>query len=156
MKRLLTFLSLILTLNLVGCSSKEETTVKDVPVTEIETSINNETLLPIQPVQSVDAKTFYAFDSVKDKIKEGFVIKAMINVKLQDVFVIKTDDAEAIKTAIETYKENDLRMFGDGYGGEENAKAVAESIIETKGDYVYFIATQNAKDIEAKILEIIE
>ena len=36
MKRLLTFLSLMLTLNLVGCSSKEETTVKDVPVTEIE------------------------------------------------------------------------------------------------------------------------
>ena len=53
-------------------------------------------------------------------------------------------------------KENSLRSFADGYGGDENAKAVSNSILGNKGDYVYFIATSNAKDIEAKILESIK
>ena len=154
MKKLVALFSLVLTLGLVGCSSKSE--VKDVPVNDIKAAINNETLLPIQPVADVDAKEFYAFENVKDSIKEGFVLQAMMNVKLQDVFVIKTDDVEKVKQAIEDYKTNNLRMFADGYGGEDNAKAVADSVLESVGDYVYFIATPNVKDVEAKILEMIK
>ncbi|MBQ3421273.1 MAG: DUF4358 domain-containing protein [Romboutsia sp.] len=154
MKKLVALFSLVLTLGLVGCSSKSE--VKDVPVNDIKSAINNETLLPIQPVADVDAKEFYAFENVKDSIKEGFVLQAMMNVKLQDVFVVKTDDVEKVKQAIEDYKTNNLRMFADGYGGEDNAKAVADSVLESVGDYVYFIATPNVKDVEAKILEMIK
>jgi len=154
MKKLVALFSLVLTLGLVGCSSKSE--VKDVPVNDIKAAINNETLLPIQPVADVDAKEFYAFENVKDSIKEGFVLQAMMNVKLQDVFVVKTDDVEKVKQAIEDYKTNNLRMFADGYGGEDNAKAVADSVLESVGDYVYFIATPNVKDVEAKILEMIK
>ena len=154
MKKLVALFSLVLTLGLVGCSSKSE--VKDIPVNDIKSAINNETLLPIQPVADVDAKEFYAFENVKDSIKEGFVLQAMMNVKLQDVFVVKTDDVEKVKQAIEDYKTNNLRMFADGYGGEDNAKAVADSVLESVGDYVYFIATPNVKDVEAKILEMIK
>ncbi|MCR8745415.1 DUF4358 domain-containing protein [Romboutsia lituseburensis] len=154
MKNLLTLFSLILTLGLVGCSQKNE--VKDVPINDIKSAINTESLLPIQPVADVDAKEFYAFEKVKDKIKEGFVIQAMMNVKLQDVFVVKTDDVDSIKKSIEEYKDNSLKMFADGYGGEDNVDAVNNSILESKGNYVYFIATKNAKDIESKILEVIE
>ena len=68
----------------------------------------------------------------------------------------KTDNVEKVKKAIEEYKTNNLRRFSDGYGGEENATAVADSILESVGDYVYFIATNNAKDIESKILEMIK
>lgn len=154
MKKTLVLLSIVLTLGLVGCSSKSE--VKDIPVNDIKTTINTEALLPNQPVADSDAKEFYAFENVKENIKEGFVLQAMMNVKLQDVFVVKTDDVEKIKQAIEDYKTNSLRMFADGYGGEENATAVADSILESVGDYVYFIATPNASDIEAKILELIK
>ena len=154
MKKLIALFSLVLTLGLVGCSSKSE--VKDIPVSDIKSAINNETLLPIQPISDVDAKEFYAFENVKDDIKEGFVLQAMMNVKLQDVFVVKTDNVEKVKQAIEDYKTNSLRMFADGYGGEENATAVADSVLESVGDYVYFIATPNVKDIEAKILEMIK
>ena len=49
-----------------------------------------------------------------------------------------------------------IKRILDGYGGDENAKAVSNSILGNKGDYVYFIATSNAKDIEAKILESIK
>ena len=154
MKKLIALFSLVLTLGLVGCSSKSE--VKDIPVSDIKSAINNETLLPIQPIFDIDAKEFYVFENVKDDIKEGFVLQAMINVKLQDVFVVKTDNVEKVKQAIEEYKTNSLRMFADGYGGEDNATAVADSVLESVGDYVYFIATPNVKDIEAKILEMIK
>ena len=154
MKKLIALFSLVLTLGLIGCSSKSE--VKDIPVSDIKSAINNETLLPIQPIFDIDAKEFYVFENVKDDIKEGFVLQAMINVKLQDVFVVKTDNVEKVKQAIEDYKTDSLRMFADGYGGEENATAVADSVLESVGDYVYFIATPNVKDIEAKILEMIK
>lgn len=154
MKKLIALFSLILTLGLVGCSSKSE--VKDIPVSDIKSAINNDTLLTIQPVSEVDAKEFYAFENVKDNIKEGFVLQAMMNVKLQDVFVVKTDNVEKVKQAIEDYKTDSLKMFADGYGGEDNATAVANSVIKNVGDYVYFIATPNVKDIEAKILEMIK
>lgn len=156
MKKLLVAFSLIFTLALVGCSSKNE--VKNVPVDDIKSAINNETLLKVQPVEELPAKDYYVFENVKDSIKEGFVLKACINVRLQDVFVVKTDDVEKVKSAIQNYKDNDMnfKSFGDGYGGEDNIAAVADSILASKGDYVYFIATPNAKEIEAKILEVIE
>ena len=34
--------------------------------------------------------------------------------------VIKTTDMDAVEKAILDYKTNSLRMFGDGYGGEES------------------------------------
>lgn len=153
-KSVILLFALILTLGLIGCSKKSE--VKDIPVSDIKSAINTESLLPIQPIADIDAKEFHAFENVKDKIKEGFVIQALINVKLQDVFVVKTDDVDSVKKAIEDYKSNSLKLFGDGYGGEENVDAVNNSILESKGNYVYFIATKKAKDIESKILEIIE
>ena len=154
MKKLVSLFLLVLTLGLVGCSPKSE--VKDIPVSDIKSSINNETLLTIQPISDVDAKDFYVFENVKDNIKEGFALQAMINVKLQDVFVVKTDDVEKVKQTIEEYKTNNLKRFADGYGGDDNATSVADSILESVGDYVYFIAAPNAKDIEAKILEMIK
>lgn len=156
MKKLLALFSVLLSISLVGCSSKSS--VKDVPIDDIKNVVNNETLLPIQPIADNNAKEFYVFENVSDNIKEGFALQAMINVKLQDVFVVKTDDVEKVKSSIEDYKTNSLKMFADGYGGDENANAVSESILESKGDYVYFIATSasNAKDIEAKILEVIK
>ena len=39
-------------------------------------------------------------ENVKDDIKEGFILQAMINVKLQDVFVVKTDNVEKVKKAL--------------------------------------------------------
>ena len=156
MKKLLIAFSLIFILALVGCSSKNE--VKYVPVEDIKNAINTETLLKVQPIEELPASDYYVFESVKNNIKEGFVLKASMNVKLQDVFVVKTDDVEKVKSAIQDYKDNDMsfKMFGDGYGGDDNITAVADSILASKGDYVYFIAAPNAKDIETKILEVLE
>ena len=101
------------------------------------------------------AKEHWIFESVKDKIEDGFVSQAMINVRLQDVMLVKTDDMDAVEKAILKYKEESLRSFGDGYGGEDNITAVADSKLVKKDGYVYFIATKNADEVEKKLLEIV-
>ena len=75
MKKLLLICSLLFTFALVGCSS--EPTVKDVPVNDIKESILSKNLIDI-PFNEMDAKDFYVFESVNDKIDEGFVIIALI------------------------------------------------------------------------------
>ncbi|RDY27058.1 DUF4358 domain-containing protein [Romboutsia weinsteinii] len=154
MKKILLICSLICTFALVGCSSDSK--VKDVSTNDIKEAILSEKLIDEENIDDIDAKEFYGFESVKDKIEEGFKLGAMINVRLRDVIVVKTSDPEAITKALEEYKENSLRMFADGYGGEDNIESVSNSILKTAGNYVYFIATPNASDIEASILKVIK
>jgi hypothetical protein len=136
---------------LVGCS-KESTTTVNVPVSEIQEAVLVDSLLNVEQ-DSIDAKDHWMFADVADKIEEGFVSQALMNVKLQDIIVVKTTDADAIVAAIEDYKESSLQLFSGGYGGDENAEAAANAILEIYNDYVYFIATPNANEIEAQIME---
>lgn len=138
-------------IGLVGCTQSEK--IKDVPVSDIQSAIKTAKVLKLENPIETSAKEHWILETVKDKIEDGFVSQAQINVKLQDVIVVKTQEPELITQAIEDYKTNSLRMFADGYGGDENAQAVANSILNTKGNYVYFIATQNATEVEAEILK---
>ena len=146
---LLTAMIAVSAFTLIGCSAKKEVSMAD-----IQTAVVKEELLP-QMKQEIDAKEWWPFAEVQDKIVEGFVSVAAMNVKLQDVVVVKTTDTQAIVNAIETYKQDSLKLFAGGYGGDENATAVANSILEVKGDYVYFIATPDATAIESEILKLI-
>ena len=158
MKKLIMALAIVLSLSLVGCSSESE--VKDIPIDEIKTVVNTETLLPAQPVAEMPASEYYVFESVKDKFSEGFTLKALMSTNLQDVFVLKAnsaDDVESIKAAIEEYKNSsDFKMFADGYGNPDNINIAANSILNSKGNYVYFIATADSAAVEAEILKMFE
>lgn len=166
MKRILVVLSLILTMGLVGCSSGSE--YKNVSTSNIKKAIESSNLLVEQPTEFEfkDGKFVYKddtslnfdyFNDILDKVKEGFIIRAAINVRLEDVIVIKTDDVDTVFTALEGYKKDMIdRLFGLGYGAEENADIAANTIIEKKGNYVYLISAKNAKSIEEKILEVIK
>jgi hypothetical protein len=133
---------------LVGCS--KESTI-NVSVSEIQEAVLVDTLLNVDQ-DSIDAKDHWMFADIADKIEEGFVSQALMNVKLQDIIVVKTTDTDAVVSAIEAYRESSLQLFSGGYGGEENAEAAANSILEIVDDYVYFIATPNASEIESQIL----
>ena len=148
-RSLLTAMIAISAFSLIGCSSN-----KEVSMTDIQAGIVKEEILPIAKSE-IDAKEWWPLAEVKDKIVEGFASVALMNVKLQDVAVIKTTDTQAIVDALETYQEESYKLFAGGYGGEDNATAVANAILEVKGDYVYFIATPNASDVEAELLKII-
>lgn len=154
MKKLILMCSLIFTFALVGCSSEPK--IKDIPVNDIKEAILSEKLIDVEPLNDIDAKEFYGLESVKDKIDEGFMLGAMINVKLRDVIVIKTSDVESVTKAFEDYNTNSLKMFADGYGGDDNAESVSNSILKSVGNYVYFIATPNASEIETTILKMIQ
>lgn len=154
MKKGLLLFFLILTFSLVGCSSKSK--IKDVPVSDIKNTILSNKLLDVAPLDDIPASDFPALRSVKDYIDEGFMLGAMINVKLRNVIVVKTDKPEVVTKALEEYKNNSLKLFADGYGGEDNVESVSNSILKTVGKYVYFIATPNASDIEKTILSVIQ
>lgn len=134
----------------VGCSGKEEE-APSLDVATMQTNLAEANVLKNQSME-VPAAEHWIFEGVKDKVEDGFVNQAMINVKLQDVIVVKTTDTEAVVKALEDYKENSLKMFGDGYGGEENITAVADSKLEVVGDVVYFIATENTQEVEDALL----
>lgn len=134
----------------VGCSGKTDE-AETLDVATMQTNLTEANVL-LNPSMESPAAEHWIFEEVKDKVEDGFVNQAMINVKLQDVIVVKTTDTDAVVKALENYKDNSLKMFGDGYGGEENITAVADSKLEVVGDVVYFIATENAQDVENALL----
>ena len=139
----------------------EDTTEEATPVSTEMTDVYNKlveaNLLPIGPTEPMSPKDYYIFEAIKDKIEDGFVTKALMNVKLQDVFVIKTKDVDAVKNAINEYlNSHEMKSFGDGYGGEANIEAVRNAKLATIGDYVYFVATPNSSDIAAKLDELLK
>ncbi|RDC48959.1 hypothetical protein DVA85_26255, partial [Acinetobacter sp. RIT592] len=123
MRKNLFLVFLLFTFLLVGCSSKSD--IKDVPVIEIKDAILKNNLLDVDPLNNIPASEFHALSSVKNDINEGFMLSAMINVKLRDVIVIKTDNPEVVIKSLEKYKNNSLKLFADGYGGEDNMESVS-------------------------------
>lgn len=154
MRKLILFLFITLTLTLVGCS--QNMAHKEASMKEIQTFIDKKEILTIQPVSHTPAKDHWMFKNVKDFIEDGFVIQANINVKLQDVVVVRTNHPQKIEDAIKEYKNTSLQMFDDGYGGEENAVSSKSSILHSNDKYVYFIAAPNANLIESKLNQIIK
>ena len=160
LKKSMVAIALLSGVGMVGCTNKEEVSQeselkKNIVVEDIKKGLTESGLLADASME-MSAKEHWIFDSVKDSIEDGFVSQAMINVRLQDVFFVKTNNMDAVEQVILKYKEESLRSFGDGYGGEDNIKAVANSKLVKKDGYVYFIATPNADEVEKKLLELIE
>lgn len=154
-------LALLSGVTMVGCTNKEEVFVeqqeeKVVSVQDVKSGLLESGLLVKGGGETIDAKEHWVFEEVKDVIEEGFVSQALINVNLEDVFFVKTTDMDKVEEALLKYKEESLRLFGDGYGGEDNAKAVAESKLVKENGYVYFVATANANEVDAKIQELMK
>lgn len=158
MKKTLLILSLVLTLGLVGCSSKSSNEYKNVSTSTVEKAITSSDLL-VEQSMTYDINDFEYFNDIKESITEGFIIRAAMNVFLEDVVFIKTsnsDDLEKAYDALEDYKQDMIiRPFGSGYGKEENATRAANTIIEKKGNYVYLISAENAEDINNLIIDTI-
>lgn len=151
-KTLLVATILSLGIAFTGCVSDK---IKDVSSKTVQEKIIVEKYVPLQN-ETINAKDHWVFNDIKDVIEDGFVSQAMINVQLQDIFFVKTTDTEAVVKVLEEYKNQSLRLFAGGYGGEQNASAVANSVLKTEGNYVYFIATQNTNAIEKELLKIIK
>lgn len=157
-KKIILAMTVLAGVGMVGCASKEESAqvqIKDVAMDDVKKGIVESGVLKDGSME-MSAKEHWIFDSVKDVIEDGFVSQAMINVRLQDVMLVKTSDMDAVEKVLLDYKENSLRSFGDGYGGEDNITAVANSKLVKKDGYVYFIATPNADEVETKLLELIK
>ena len=99
MKKILLVLSLVLTMGLVGCSSSSSNGYKNVSSSAVQKAIKSSNLL-VEMSMDYDIKDFEYFNDVEELIGEGFIIRAAMNVRLEDVIFIKAtneEDAEKIQ-----------------------------------------------------------
>lgn len=145
-------------LTIAGCSNEKKENVS-LDLNSLKETISTEEYLEVQPLATLDLGKgegidypFVELQDVKGNIQEGFALTAMMNVHFQEVAVIKTDDVEKVKAALEAHLEEAKKSsYADGYGGEHNATAIANAVVESKGDYVYYIAAGNVDKIKEKI-----
>ncbi|MCC0684885.1 DUF4358 domain-containing protein [Clostridioides sp. ZZV15-6383] len=153
-KILILFFSIILSFGMVSCSSSGD--YKNVSTSRIEKSLKSSDLL-IKESKHFDAKEFNYFNDVEEDIIQGFVINSSDKLSLEDIIVIKTNDVDKIYKTLENYKKDMVQApFGEGHGEKSNSEIANNTIVEKAGKYVYLISTENASQIEDKILSIIK
>ncbi|MGL5329575.1 MAG: DUF4358 domain-containing protein [Peptostreptococcaceae bacterium] len=144
-------------LTIAGCSNEKQDL--SLNMDELKETISTEEYLDIQPLATLDLGKgegidfpFVELQEVKDNIQEGFALTAMMNVHFQEVVVVKTDDVEKVTTALQAHLDAAKKSsYADGYGGEHNITAIANGVVGSKGDYVYFIAAKNVDKIKETI-----
>ena len=75
------------------------------------------------------------------------------NMDVEEILLVKLNDqsqAETVQAAAENRKETQLTNF-DGYGVEQ-CQLLDDSILEVKGNYVFFVVSPNAKEAEKAFL----
>lgn len=136
---------------------EESTPVLTSDMENIYNKLIDSKVLTIDASEPLPAKEYYVFETVKDKIEDGFITRALMNVKLQDVFVVKTTDTKAVEGALKEYlNSHEMISFGDGYGGEDNIESVRNAKIGTLNNYVYFIAAPNYQAIEDQLKTLLK
>ena len=107
--------------------------------------------MPLESITDV-----YFLSELSDVITDGVAYQAGMNVHLQDVMVIQTSDVDAVKDAISSHLESDsIKLFEDGYGGEQNIDSVKNAVVNNIGNYVYYIAAPNSTQIEEAITSVL-
>ncbi|MGL5694843.1 MAG: DUF4358 domain-containing protein [Peptostreptococcaceae bacterium] len=145
-------------LTIAGCSNSDKENLS-LNMDELKETISTEEYLDIQPLATLDLGKgegidypFVELQDVKGNIQEGFALTAMMNVHFQEVVVIKTDDVEKVTAALEAHLEEAKKStYADGYGGEHNTTAIANGVVGSKGNYVYYIAAKNVDKIKETI-----
>lgn len=138
-------------------TTEDTTTELTADMKNIYNKLVDAKVLTITTADPAPAKGYYVFETVQDKIEDGFISKAAMNVKLQDVYVVKTTDTKAVEGALKEYLNSyEMKSFGDGYGGEDNIEAVRNAKIGTLNNYVYFIAAPNYQAIEDQLTTLLK
>ena len=153
MKKVITFmLIVIMCLSLIGCGkSKKE--VKNIPVADIMAAVEKEVeFRPMENFQSGDILNAQYY--IKDEDVEEYIIKkAMMNVSASEITIIKAKDeskVEAIKNGVEKRQE-DLDKQGAQYLPDQH-ELVKNAKIKVVGNYVIFIVDEESEKIE-KIID---
>lgn len=71
-----------------------------------------------------------------------------------EICIVKTKDVEKVKKAVEGRKESQESVFKDYV--EEQYNKLCDSSVKTKGDYVYWVCTNDDKKAEDTLLSYFE
>lgn len=157
----------VLIISAVGCGKSADLEILDVSTKEIMTKINKgiaeesglgEEMLDengnlkryqIVDLTSEEENPFLLFEYSKDDLDEGFINQALINIKSDEIIVLKAKDksnVEALKEALENEKERNMKIW-ENYLPDQREK-VENTIIKTKGNYLLYVTNDYAEKVE--------
>lgn len=158
MDRMMTILKILMLCFLFGflfyLNTRDNT--KDISVSEIAKQLKEEE--SIANLVEGDANSLKRYYSLNANDYDGFALWTSENpMDVDEVIVIKAksdeqmdDLEESIEDRIETQKQN-----FEGYGAEQTA-LLEESIVVTRGNYIFFAVSDNAASWESIFLESIK
>ncbi|WP_195575927.1 DUF4358 domain-containing protein [Paenibacillus sp. 1001270B_150601_E10] len=149
MKKLV-LMMMAVTLIMVGCGTKKEAV--NVPVTEIMNAIKEKAgytqgFDEMNLKQDADMAGKLNIDPAS--IEEGLFLKSMINVRADEVMILKAADdskIEELKKALEDEVANQDRIWST-YLPQEYAK-VENHIIKQEGNYLILIIAEHPEELE--------
>lgn len=144
---ILSLLALICSVGiLAGCSKEEE--VKNISVDQINKTI--EETVDISQMRTGDMdKLKKLYDIKEDEVEEFVLYTAPTNIKADELAIIKVKKSESIeniKNNISKRVEKKGNSFKD-YLPEEYY-LIENHILTTKGNYIFFVISDKAEDIE--------
>ncbi|WP_088547668.1 DUF4358 domain-containing protein [Paenibacillus aquistagni] len=139
------------TLLLVGCGAKKEEAV-NVPVSEIMNAIKEkgEYAMGFEEINlKQDTDTAGKLNIDPASIEEGMLLRAMINIRADEIIILKAQDAskiEDLKKALDDEIAN-LDQIWSTYLPQEYEK-VQHHIIKQQGNYLILIVADNPETLE--------
>lgn len=144
---LLSLLALICAVCILsGCSKEEE--IKNVSISEINKKIEENVDISQMRTANMD-KLKKLYDVKEDDVEEFILYTAPTNIKADELAIIKVKKSESIeniKNNISKRVEKKGNSFKD-YLPEEYY-LIENHILTTKGNYIFFVISDKAEDIE--------
>lgn len=152
MKKILSLIvAVVVMFGLVGCGEK----IPDVAVKDILAQMKEEIQIPM--LQEFDLKSDDEFVKMyeinPEDLEEGIVYTSMINIKADEIIILKAKDKTKIPVLKEALEKEYTRQHNiwSTYLPHEFEK-VENHILKTKGNYLIFVISENPENV-AEIFE---
>lgn len=146
MKKIVVALLVVTTL-LVGCSKKDETSSKDINLSDVYTTVVEEGTIELPMPMELSKEDFLQVYGIDGALVEEVVAsKAAISAAFCDILMIKTADGktqDVLKAIEKSYESAVLYPFAMDY--------VQNKQVIEQGNYLFVIAAENAEEIKAAI-----
>lgn len=148
------FSSLIF-LSVTGCGSSKETKAEaSKPLSEITADVINCGIEFPEMVEVSEENFQFRYAVEADDYSEYSVWWAGSGGDADEICIIKANDKEKIKKAVEDRLDGQKKVFKDYV--EEQYDKLCDSKVKTKGDYVYWVCSNDNKKAEDIILSCFE
>ena len=148
------FLAAIMLLNVTGCGEDDENAQATKPLNEITQAVMDCGVEFPEMVEVSEDNFQFRYAVGADDYLEYSVWWAGSGGDADEICLIKTNNADKVKEAVEERKKSQEGVFKDYV--EEQYNKLCDSKVKTKGDYVYWLCTNDNKKAEDTLLSYFE